>query len=376
MNEPITMPALSDTMNEGRLVKWVKKIGDAIKKGDSIAEIETDKAVMEVEAFRDGYLAGPLAPEGSEMRVGATIGFLVDSPGAAEAAPSAAASPPERRASAVIPSSPVSEQPNAPSPAPVIPAPPAAAARVRASPYARRLAQQLGVDVAKINGGRGDVHAAAIQGAAVLPPYHLERASSVREAVARNMTESVSIPTFRVTARLPFAPLIAVSKDSKRSLTLLLARACALTVKTYSLFNAIYTAEGFAVRERVDVGIAVDTPDGLIAPVLRDVAARSLSELADDWRGLQQKIASRRLSPEDYQGATFYLSNLGTFPIVQSFDAVLPTGAAAILCVAAADGERTTVTLVCDHRVLAGADAARFLQTLAEFLTSPRKLIE
>ena len=127
------------------------------------------------------------------------------------------------------------------------------------------------------------------------------------------------------------------------------------------MFNAVYTPKGLALRERVDVAIAVDTPEGLIAPVIRDVAARPLSELAADWRDVHAKASSRRLSLQDYEGATFYLSNLGMFSVVHSFDAVLPLGAAAILCVAAPDGERTSFTLGCDHRVLAGADAARFL---------------
>jgi pyruvate dehydrogenase E2 component (dihydrolipoamide acetyltransferase) len=140
------------------------------------------------------------------------------------------------------------------------------------------------------------------------------------------------------------------------------------------LFNALYTPEGFALRERVDIAIAVDTPEGLVAPVIRDVAARPLPELAADWRDIRERALSRRLSARDYQGATFYLSNLGMFSVVHSFDAVLPPGAAAILCVAAADGERTSFTLGCDHRVVAGADAARFLQTFAGYLENPRRL--
>jgi pyruvate dehydrogenase E2 component (dihydrolipoamide acetyltransferase) len=376
MNQPITMPALSDTMNNGRLVRWVKNVGDPIKKGEAIAEVETDKAVMDVEAFHDGYLAGPLAAADSEMPVGGVIGYIADSPEAgAPLAPQplppkagpATASPPARAGVNVTPT----------------PAPPIAPQRVRASPYARRLAQELGVDVRQVVSAHGDVHAEAVVGAArqpVLPelaagpPYHLQRISSVREALARNMGSSVATPTFRVTARLALAPLHAVAKDTRVSLTLLLARAAALTVTAHELFNAVYTHDGFAVRERVDVGIAVDTPDGLVAPVLRNVAVRPLAELAVDWRTLHEKTVNHRLTPQDYEGATFYLSNLGMFSVVHSFDAVLPQGAAAILCVAAADGDRTSFTLECDHRVLAGADAARFLQTFAEWIATPRRL--
>lgn len=386
MNQPITMPALSDTMNDGRLVRWVKKVGDPITKGEAVAEVETDKAVMDVEAYHDGYLAGPLAPIDTDMRVGATIGYIADSP--ATAAPTGVvAEPPSAPSKTGL----AGARPQAtPAPLPPITAAPAKpsapeAQRVRASPYARRLAQELGVDVKQLISGQGAVHADAVMGAArqplmpelaAGPPYQLQRASSVREALARNMIGSLATPTFRVTARLALAPLIVVSKETRTSLTLLLARVCALTVKAHDMFNAAYTPDGLAMRERVDVAIAVDTPDGLVAPVLRDVAARPLAELATDWRALHEKTISHRLSPQDYQGATFYLSNLGMFPVVHSFDAVLPQGAAAILCVASADGERTSFTLECDHRVLAGADAARFLQTLAEWLANPRRLIE
>lgn len=384
MNQPITMPALSDTMSNGRLVRWVKNIGDPIKKGEAIAEVEIDKAVMEVEAFHDGYLAGPLTPIDSEKPVGATIGYIADSRDTTVPAGVTGGPPPAR---AVSSSNPVaSARPDAaPAPRPLVSPPERPPApetqRVRASPYARRLAQELGVDIQQLVSTQGDVHADAVVDAtkhppelAAGPPYRLQRASSVREALARNMISSAATPTFRVTARLALGPLLAVSKDTRSSLTLLLARACALTIKVHDLFNAVYTPDGLAVRERVDVGIAVDTPEGLVAPVLRDVATRSLTELAADWRTLHEKTVDHHLSPQDYQGATFYLSNLGMFPVVQSFDAVLPQGAAAILCVAAADGERTSFTLACDHRVLAGADAARFLQTLAEWLANPRRL--
>jgi pyruvate dehydrogenase E2 component (dihydrolipoamide acetyltransferase) len=378
MKQPITMPALSDTMNNGRLVRWVKNVGDPIRKGEAIAEVETDKAVMDVEAFHDGYLSGPLAAADSEMPVGGVIGYIADS---ADAAAAVTPEPSPPTAGAATQSPPASAR------LPVTPTPPSQVAqpRVRASPYARRLAQELGVDVRQVVSAQGDVHAEAVVGAArqpVLPelaagpPYRLQRISSVREALARKMVSSVATPTFRVTARLALAPLHAVAKDAQMSLTVLLARAAALTVRAHELFNAVYTHDGLAVRERVDVGIAVDTPDGLVAPVLRDVAARPLAELAVEWRTLHEKTVNHRLSPQDYEGATFYLSNLGMFSVVHSFDAVLPQGAAAILCIAAADGDRTSFTLECDHRVLAGADAARFLQTFAEWLATPRRLTE
>jgi pyruvate dehydrogenase E2 component (dihydrolipoamide acetyltransferase) len=206
------------------------------------------------------------------------------------------------------------------------------------------------------------------------PPPRQEPASSVREALARNMTASLAIPTFHMTAHLSLAPLLAASKQTRMSLTLLLARACALTVKAHRLFNAMYTPEGFALREQIDIAIAVDTLQGSVAPVIRDVAGRPLADLAVDWRNLHEKAVGCRLSVQDHEAATFYLSNLGMYSVVHSFDAVLPVGASAILCVAAADADRTSFTLGCDHRVVAGADAARFLRTLAEYLANPDSL--
>src|ERR1035437_66872 len=388
MSEPITMPALSDTMNSGRLVKWVKKPGDAIKKGETIAEVETDKAVMEVEAFHDGLLAGPVAPEGTEMPVGQVIGYIVDkrvdaADGVGQAAPTASggAAPKRPAAPATVSATTTSVRDQSIAPTPVR-APPVAGP-VRASPYARRIAQELGVDLTKAASGHADVHADLVFDAArrsslpdldAGPPYRIERTTSLREAVARSMIDSLATPTFRVTAQLQLAPLKKTAESAQKSLTLLLARACAFTVRAHPFFNAVYTPAGLAMRERVDVGIAVDTPDGLIAAVLRDVAQRPLSALAADWSALRDKVNSRRLTPQDYRGATFYLANLGTFPVVHRFDAVLPLGAAAILCVAAAQESSSSVTIVCDHRVVSGADGARFLQTLSELLADPSSL--
>jgi pyruvate dehydrogenase E2 component (dihydrolipoamide acetyltransferase) len=207
------------------------------------------------------------------------------------------------------------------------------------------------------------------------PPYRIARwRSGVRAAVARNVARSAATPVFRVVAALAVDPLRKSAETTRVSFTLLLARAAALAVRANPLFNAAYTDAGLAMRDRVDVGIAVDTPDGLIAAVVRDVANRSIDQLAADWFGLRERLSSRRMKPEDYQGASFYLSNLGTFSVVRSFDAVLPLGATAILSVGAATSGLAVFTLGCDHRVVAGADAARFLQSFAEFLAKPDSL--
>jgi pyruvate dehydrogenase E2 component (dihydrolipoamide acetyltransferase) len=145
------------------------------------------------------------------------------------------------------------------------------------------------------------------------------------------MIATLGAPTFRVRARLPLAPLKAAAHEQQQSLTLLLARFCALCVQTHSHFNAVYIPSVLAVPEQVDIGIAVDVPGGLLTPVLRDAARRPLDELTEDWRILCDKIKRNRLAPDDHQGATFYLSNLGVFEQVTHFDALVPPGAAAFL---------------------------------------------
>lgn len=368
MKHTVTMPALSDTMNVGRLMRWLKQPGERVKKGEAIAEVETDKAVMEVEAFEDGYLAGPLAAPETDLPLGTPIAYIADT--AAEAA------------SGTTPEAPARAPPGAAA-APVFPAAPAAQP-VRASPYARALARELGVDLSGVAAGRaGPVNAEQLLAAAARPPtpnleegppYRIERLSSLRAAAARGMIAAMATPTFRLTAQMPLQPLQELAKARSLSLALLLVRASAFAITAHPLFNAVYTPEGLARRERVDIGVAVDIPEGLVTPVLRDVARRTLAELAEEWSALRHKVKTRRLAAQDYRGATFYLSDLGIFPLIRSFDSIIPLGASAILSVAAAGKDGATFTLSCDHRVIFGADGARFLSTLGELLSDPGRL--
>jgi pyruvate dehydrogenase E2 component (dihydrolipoamide acetyltransferase) len=376
MRHTVTMPALSDTMNVGRLMRWLKQPGDRVTKGEAIAEIETDKAVMEVEAFADGYLAGPLAAAETDLPLGATIAFIADTK--AEAA-SAAADAPMREAAPAAAAAPAPATAAMPPTTAVAPPQP-----VRASPYARALAGKLGVDLAGVAAGSAaPVTAEQLLAATARPampyleegpPYTIERLSSLREAVARGMSEAMATPTFRLTAHLPLRPLQELAKAKSLSLSLLLVRACGFAIAEHPLVNAAYTPQGLARRERIDIGVAVDIPEGLVTPVLRDVAKRPLKDLAEEWSALRHKVKTRRLAAQDYRGATFYLSDLGIFPVIQSFDSVIPLGASAILSVAAAGKDGASSTLSCDHRVIYGADAARFLTTLAELLADPAKL--
>ncbi|HUI59364.1 MAG TPA: 2-oxo acid dehydrogenase subunit E2, partial [Steroidobacteraceae bacterium] len=186
------------------------------------------------------------------------------------------------------------------------------------------------------------------------------------EATAQAMIASLGTPTFRVTAALPLALLITYAKQTGQSVNLLLARACALSILEHPRFNALYTPEGIAWRDRVDIAIAVDSAEGLITPVLRDVAQRSLAELSQQWSALLDKARTRRITPAEYSGATFYVSDLGVFPVVHSFESIVPQGAAALLSAGAVQADRALCTLNCDHRVVFGGDAARFLETLAK----------
>ncbi|MGO9134950.1 MAG: dihydrolipoamide acetyltransferase family protein [Methylovirgula sp.] len=392
MKQAVTMPALSDTMNNGRLARWLKKPGDPVKSGEAIAEVETDKAIMEVEAFHDGFLAGPLAPVDQDLPIGDTIGYIADT--AAEVgAPTASApaasidnasvKPAERPAPALAVTT-ASASPPQSALSPILAAAqshrPGGAMHAHAHPHAPPVAanEKVEISTARDNSQPAPVVTAA-GGPAFLtegPPYTLARASSLREAVARNMIASAATPTFRVTALLPLGSLVAMAKDKGVSLSLALARACAWAISSHPLLNAAYTDAGLAQRERVDVAIAVDSQDGLITPVLRDVAKRPLSELSADWAQLREKVKTRRLAPSDYRGATFYLSDLGVFSVVYAFDSVIPIGASAILSVAATRDEGAFCTLSCDHRVVFGGDAARFLQTLAEIVSAPAKLFE
>ncbi len=402
MQEPIRMPALSDTMQTGRLHRWLKQPGEQISKGEVIAEIESDKAVMELEAFRDGYLAGPLAPPESDIPVGQVIGYLTDSPvEKADAAAPADALPatPEPAVEASAAPSPPDTSPSSPAPAP--PAAPdeppddkASAASMASgaagqsppvSPYARSLAKELGISLQQLRpGADGIVHASQVIAAVLAgpspkleagPPFRIRLLTPMHRAVAQNMNATLSTPVFRVSAKLDLGPLKAEAGRDGGSLSLLLARACALSVREHPGFNAAFTPQGLAIRDRVDVGIAVDVPGGLVTPVLRDAAGRPLDELAEDWRILKEKTKRGRLQPQDYEGATFYLSNLGMFPVVTRFEAIVPLGAAAILAVGAADADgQTDATLSCDHRVVFGADAARFLTTLVSMLADPQAL--
>ena len=401
----VTMPVLSDTMQTGRIARWLKQPGDPVKSGDVLAEVESDKAIMDVEAYADGVLCGPLAPVDGDIPVKSTIAWITDAasapaPAPAPKSPAQPAAQAAQTGASLMQQTPprAAPQPEAPSPAPTsapatpepqpephaasAPASPVLDAALAArsaggvSPFARGLAAELDIDPALLQpDAQGRITAVQVLAAAIGPQlphlqlglvHRIERPSSLKAAMAENMQRTVHTPTFHVTAAVDLQPLHAAAQQAHQSISLLLARACALTVQKHPDFNACWTPGGLARREAIDIAIAVDTADGLITPVLRN-AVRPLPELNEDWRELREMVARRRLVPADYSGATFYLSNLGMFAGVEQFDAIVPLGAAAILAVAApARDGLTRLTLTCDHRVVSGADAARFLATLDE----------
>ena len=396
--QPIKMPGLSDTMQSGHLVRWLKQPGDQVKKGDILAEIESDKAVMDMEAFSDGFLMGPLAKEDTDYDVATVIAYLsdetsdkkdktvetatksvsqvvqADKPAADKSVDASVSKPePEETTATVKPVQSFTtahKQPNSKS---------------KVSPYARGLARELGIDLAFVAPDASgiikspQVIAAALNGPMpdldAGPAWHYKLFTPMHRAIADNMSATVHTPMFSVSASLPVDVLQTVGRENHISFSLLMARAIAKTVVKFPSFNAAYTPFGLAIRKQVDVGIAVDMPGGLLTPVIRNMAERPMAELTSDWKTLKQKIIKQRLKPEDYQGATIFLSNLGMFDGITRFEAVVPAGACAILALGASAKGKAEVTLTADHRVVYGADVARFLQALIKQVESAQLLI-
>ena len=425
------MPALSSTMTEGKIVEWLKQPGDKVGRGESVLVVESDKADMDVESFQDGYLAAVLMPAGSTAPVGETIGLIVETEAeiadaqakAPSAAPAASAPAPTPAPAAVQAPAPTP----APTPAPAAPAPVAAAAapvangRVVASPRAKKLASQMGVDLSTVRGsgphgriqaedveqaggqpisvprvaeGTAAAVAASAAPAAAAPsapagnsfgrPGDTVAFNTLQGAVNRNMEASLAVPCFRVGYTITTDKLDAFSKLVKPkgvTMTALLAKAVAVTLARHPQVNAATTAAGMTYPSEVNVAIAVAMEDGgLITPVLRNADRTDLYEMSRQWKDLVKRSRSKQLQPEEYSTGTFTLSNLGMFG-VDRFDAILPPGTGAILAVAASrptvvagkDGSiavkrQMQVNLTADHRVIYGADGAAFLKDLAELI--------
>jgi pyruvate dehydrogenase E2 component (dihydrolipoamide acetyltransferase) len=455
----VQMPKLSEAMENGKIIKWLKKEGDRIQSGDILAEVETDKADVEMEAFGNGILRKILVPAGEKADVGALIGVIAepnDDIGAvvaqtgaapapkAEPAPKAApaASSEESRRPAAVPPQPRREDPaeRSPSPSrgpeaparPVAPAPPAGQAqtaasapapatvgggdggRVKASPLARKIAAQSGVDLKLVQGSgpggrivRRDVEAAgtapaapasgtAPQRVAAQPGVEFEDVAltPMRAAIAKRMPLSKApVPHFYVTSEIAMDAawelrerLNGLEGQPKISVNDLVVRACALALLEHPGVNASFQGEAIRVFHHVHMGIAVALDEGLITPVLRDAHAKSLAQLAVDSRDLAERARARKLRAQELSGATFSISNLGMFDVTD-FSAIINPPEGAILAVGSVRtvpvvtenglgvGRRMAVTLSCDHRVMDGAMGAKFLRDVKRLLEEPLRLL-
>ncbi|MEW6612802.1 MAG: FAD-dependent oxidoreductase [Pseudomonadota bacterium] len=387
----IKMPQLSDTMTEGVVVSWEKQPGDKINRGDVVATVETDKAIMDVEVFREGYLSGPLAAVDSVVPVGEAMGYLVDHPEqvvSESVKVAGAAKAPETRATtqpSAAPSKPASAA------APVLaggkPAP--RPAGKLATPYARKLAGGLNVNLAGLNGsgpqglivGNDVLQARPGQAAAAPAGWELPEIqvpgegrpmSAIEKAVSRSMTASLTMPTFHVTVNVQPEALIRAAKANGVSVTVAIAKAAAEALKLHPLVNAAYQpVDKIVERDFQDIGIAVTAEGGgLVVPVLRNVGARDVQTLHQEWNGIVERARKRRLAPEEYANPTFTVSNMGMYGVAQ-FDAIVTPGTAAIIAIAAAGPSGMPLTITADHRVVNGAEAAAFLVDLKRVIEQP-----
>jgi pyruvate dehydrogenase E2 component (dihydrolipoamide acetyltransferase) len=418
MAEIIEMPRLSDTMTEGVIAKWHKKVGDLIKPGDLLAEIETDKATMEFEAPIGGALLYIGAPEGKPIPIGAPIAIIgkpnedisaLLNRGASPAPPESITSPtPAQPQPAATPSPPAKAPARVPA-SPALGAPPAET-RLKASPLARSMAQKAGIDLHQVHGtGEGgriirrDVEAYLSHTVTTTPvatpaqpaaaPYQEVPLSQMRKTIARRLTASMQeAPHFYLTravsmeAAATWREKLNALSPHKISFNDLIIKAVAMALRKHPYLNAAWMGDHIRLYQEIHIGFAVAVEEGLIVPVLRHADRKGLSEIAAETVLLAQKARERKLAPEEYTGSTFSISNLGMFGI-EEFTAVINPPEAAILAVGAIqptpvvkDGQvvverRMRVTLSCDHRVVDGATGAAFLETFTQLLEEPARLL-
>ena len=418
----VVMPKLSEAMESGKIIKWLKKEGDRVQAGDILAEVETDKADVEMEAFGGGVLRKILAQAGEKTPVGALIGVIAEPSDdisallagapAPAAAPAAAPGPPGAPVVAPIGAapSPAVRTVTRPEPAPAVPAG-VTAGRVKASPLAKKIAAQSGVDLRLLQGTgpggriiRRDVEQASTRGVAAMPattalavagPEYEDRPlSPIRGTIAKRMPLSKApVPHFYVTSEVAMdrawelrEELNALEDQPKISINDFVVRAAALTLMKHPEINASFQGDAVRVWRRAHIGIAVALEDGLITPVLRDCQAKSLAQIAVEARALAERTRARKLRATELSGATFSISNLGMFDVAE-FSAIINPPEGAILAVGSVRrvpvvedaglgvGRRMMLTLSCDHRVMDGAMGARFLQDLKRLLEAPLRLL-
>jgi pyruvate dehydrogenase E2 component (dihydrolipoamide acetyltransferase) len=431
MTIPILMPALSPTMTEGKLVKWLVKEGDKIVSGAIMAEIETDKATMEIEAVDEGILGRILVPAGTDnVKVNEPIALLLaegESKSALEQAPkpatkSAAKTP---AAEGPIEKAPTAKTPDEKTPAAAKPkAPPVAATersspdRVIATPLARRMAAQAGLDLARVSGSgpRGRVVAADVEragasggvaqsaapGTALVPTVPIVQPGGVveipldnmRRIIARRLTESKqTIPHFYLTIECETDTLLELRKKLnsksdayKLSVNDFVIRAAALALKKVPEANASWGGDKILQYSLVDIAVAVSIPGGLITPIIRNAANKGLAEISNEMKDLAARAKTNKLKLEEFQGGTFSISNLGMYGIAE-FSAVINPPQGAILALGAglqrpvvkqgalAIATVMSCTLSCDHRVIDGVLGAKLLAAFKGYIEDPTTML-
>lgn len=391
MAEPyvIKMPKLSDTMTEGVLVSWEKEIGEFIERGTVVATVETDKAIMDVEVFREGYLSGPRLPVDGVAVVGEPIAHLVaeaeqvvetEAASSLKPAPEAEEKPRFEPSGTSKPKTKIPAMPEGATPAPH-------PDHARATPYARQLAGAHGIDLAGIQGSGPEgaiVAADVVSGGSAKGvtrrifeiPGEGRPMDSMEKAIAHNMEYSLSMPLFRATIYMDPSRLVTAAREQGSSVTVALAKAAALAIEEHPKINSVYQHEDRILeRERIDVGLAVATEGmGLVVPVLRDSFNRDLADLNTSWTDLVERARIKRLKPEEYSNPSFIISNMGMLGVAY-FDAIPSPGTSAILAIATTGPQGMPVTITADHRIVNGADAARFLNTFKERVERPETWI-
>ncbi len=424
----LKMPALSPTMEEGTLAKWLVKEGDKVESGDILAEIETDKATMEFEAVDEGTVAKILVPEGTDgVKVGAPIALIAEEGESVDAAaPAPAAAPKEETPAAAPKAAEPAPAPQAPVETPTAPPQPAAAPervagdRIKASPLARRLADAQGIDLSSLTGSgpggrivRADLGQAAggamaapkpaaaptAAAAPVVPgeiPHEAVKLSNMRKTIARRLTEAKqTIPHYYLTVDVQLDALLKLrgelnasleGRGVKLSVNDLLIKALAMALIEVPEANVSFAGDQMLKYSRADISVAVAIPDGLITPIIVDASGKTLSKISAEMTDLAGRAKEGRLQPHEYQGGTASISNLGMFGTKQ-FDAVINPPQAMIMAVGAGEKRPYVVndslqiatvmsaTGSFDHRAIDGADGARLMKAFKTLCEKPLGLV-
>jgi pyruvate dehydrogenase E2 component (dihydrolipoamide acetyltransferase) len=421
----LKMPALSPTMEEGTLAKWLVKEGDSVAAGDLLAEIETDKATMEFEAVDEGTIAKILVPEGSdEVKVGTVIALIAgEGEDASAPAPAAAAKEPVAKDGGETGAGQPAREAPAPSPSPPPPAAPRPEAdtgeRIKASPLARRLAEQRGIDLADLAGSgpggrivKADVDGAAGKAPAPAPaaapaaaptvhvgdfaipdvPHEVAKLSNMRKTIARRLTESKQqVPHIYLTVDVRLDALLKLraelnaslgARGVKLSVNDMLIKALAAALIEVPECNVQYTGSELVTFGRADISVAVSIPAGLITPIVKGADSKSLSAISGEMKDLAARAREGKLKPEEYQGGTASLSNMGMYGI-SVFSAVINPPQGMIMAIGAGekkpwvvDGSLQVATMMTatgsfDHRAIDGADGARLMQAFKRLVEAP-----